>query len=221
MKVCTDACIFGAWLANKNISPKKVLDIGSGTGLLMLMLAQKHSSNFQGIEIDGNCFLQLKENIRNSKWSDRIELTEGDVRNFSSDKKFDFIISNPPFYEKSLNSPSASSNLARHSSHLNLEELLSSIDRNLSPSGSFAVLLPYHRSQEFEVLAAASNFHLIEKLLLKQSPRHNYFRSILHYTKVEASSPLNKELVIQHEAGEYTCEFIELMKDYYLYLSPG
>ncbi len=220
MKVCTDACIFGAWFAKKDLNAKEILDIGSGTGLLVLMLAQKHSSNFQGIEIDSTCFQQLKENVVNSKWSDRVELTEGDIRNFCSEKRFDFIISNPPFYEKSLTSPSAGSNLARHSSHLTLEELLTSIDRNLSTSGSFAVLLPYHRSEEFESLAANKNFYLMEKLSVKQSPAHNYFRSIYHCSRAQDEKISEKEILIQNNSREYTEEFIELLKDYYLYLGP-
>ena len=218
MKVCTDACIFGAWFAKKTISPKNILDLGSGTGLLMLMLAQQHDADFLGIEIDANCFEQLKENLRNSKWSERLEARLGDVRDFRADLKFDFIISNPPFYENSLAASSASSNLARHSSHLKLEELLTAIDRNLSSAGSFAVLLPFHRSEEFEARAEKNKFHLMEKLLVKQSPRHDFFRSILHYSRSKGNTPVQEELVIQNEAGGYTDQFIELLNDYYLYL---
>jgi len=220
MKVCTDACVFGAWFARKDLHAKSILDIGSGTGLLMLMLAQNHPSNFLGIEIDSIGFQQLKENISNSKWSERIELVEGDVRNFSSEGKFDFIISNPPFYENSLTSPSAGYNLARHSSHLTLEELLSTVNLNLSQSGSFGLLLPYHRSKEFERIAKENNFQVVEKVSMRQSPRHNYFRSIYHCSRTHAENISEKEMVIQTERGEYTEEFIELLKDYYLYLRP-
>ena len=218
MKVCTDACLFGAWFAGKDLNAKSILDIGSGTGLLILMLAQKHSSDFQGIEIDSPCFQQLKENISNSKWGDRIELIEGDVRDFSAERKFDFIITNPPFYENSLSSPSVGANLARHSSHLVLEEVLAAVNRNLSASGSFAVLLPYHRSEEFETTVKENDFHLAEKVLVKPSPRHNYFRSIYHCTRTQAEKISEKEIVIQSESGEYTEEVIKLLKDYYLYL---
>jgi len=220
MKVCTDACLFGAWFARKNLHAKSILDIGSGTGLLMLMLAQNHSSDFHGIEIDNFCFQQLKENIGNSKWSDRIELTEGDVRHFSSEWKFDFIVSNPPFYENSLTSPSAGANLARHSSHLTLEELLASINRNLSPSGSFAILLPYHRSEEFESIVKKNDFYVVEKVAVRQSPRHNFFRCIYHCTRTQPEKISENEIVIHHDSGEYTDEFVGLLKDYYLHLRP-
>src|SRR5947208_1018891 len=111
MKVCTDACIFGAWMARKNLSAKNILDIGSGTGLLILMLAQQHNIRIEGIEIDGQCFRQLKQNIEQSKWANRITVHHGDVRNFVANVKFDFIISNPPFHENNLTTPSHTSNL--------------------------------------------------------------------------------------------------------------
>jgi tRNA1Val (adenine37-N6)-methyltransferase len=220
MKVCTDACIFGAWFARKELKAKKILDIGSGTGLLLLMLAQKHSSDFDGIEIDSKCFEQLRENVDNSKWREKVVVIEADVRNFTAESKFDFIISNPPFYERSLSSPFAESNLARHSSHLNLEELLIAIDRNLSSSGSFAVLLPYYRSGEFEELANANGFYLMEKLSVRQFPQQQFFRSIYHCSRVRPENICEVELVIQNDEGNYTEEFIELLKDYYLYLRP-
>ena len=189
MKVCTDACIFGAWMARKNLSAKNILDIGSGTGLLILMLAQQQDIPIEGIEIDGQCFRQLRENIEQSKWADRISLHHGDVRNFVANVRFDFIISNPPFHENSLNTPSRTSNLARHSAELKLEELIVDIDRLLTDEGTFAVLLPYYRTAYFEELASEKNFRLLEKLLLRQSPGHKYFRSILYYSRTNISKP--------------------------------
>ena len=220
MKVCTDACIFGAWFAKKNLSAQNILDIGSGTGLLMLMLAQKQQAQIEGIEIDSTCLEQLQENISQSEWKERVKVHAGDVRSFQSSIKYDFIISNPPFYENSLSSPSAASNLARHSAELNLKELLACIEVNLSANGSFGVLLPYYRTDDFESLAKEKKFYLVEKVLVKQSPNQKYFRSILYYSRISTSKPSQKELLIQNESREYTPEFIELLKDYYLYLQP-
>src|ERR1700722_2146648 len=93
MKVCTDACILGAWFADKAPSYARVLDIGSGTGLLMLMLAQKHKGEIRGIEIDGDAFHQLRENIDNSPWRQQLKVYPGDARTFSFPEKFDFVIS--------------------------------------------------------------------------------------------------------------------------------
>jgi len=218
MKVCTDACVFGAWFARKDLKAKEILDIGSGTGLLMLMLAQKTNSCFQGIEIDPLCFQQLKENIANSAWADRIKIVEGDARELSAGKKFDFIISNPPFHEKNLESESIEVNTARHSKQLSLEELLTAIENNLSKNGSFGILLPYYRVSHFEKMAQEKKFHLIERVLVKQSTHHKFFRGILHFSGKALQNVSEKILTIQESDGQYTKEFVELLKDYYLYL---
>jgi tRNA1Val (adenine37-N6)-methyltransferase len=219
MKVCTDACILGAWFADKAPSYARVLDIGSGTGLLMLMLAQKHKGDIRGIEIDLDAFRQLKDNVAKSPWHQLFKVYPGDVRYFSFPEKFDFIISNPPFYENDLPASSLTANLARHSKELTLSELLEAIDTNLSHKGSFGVLLPYHRTAWFEEQAASRHgFILNEKLLVRQTPRHDFFRSILHFSRQKDNFIPVTELSIQDNTGAYTEDFTELMKDYYLTL---
>jgi tRNA1Val (adenine37-N6)-methyltransferase len=218
MKVCTDACILGAWFADKAPAYAQVLDIGSGTGLLMLMLAQKHKGGIRGIEIDLNAFRQLKDNIDKSPWRHLLKVYPGDIRSFSFPEKFDFIISNPPFYENDLPAASPTANLARHSKELTLSELLEAIDTNLSHNGSFGVLLPYHRTAWFEEQAATQHgFTLKEKLLVRQTPGHEFFRSILCFSRQKDNFIPTSELCIQDNACGYTEDFIELMKDYYLY----
>ena len=218
MKVCTDACILGAWFAEKIPSNSMVLDIGSGTGLLMLMLAQKNKSEIDGIEVDLPSFKQLKENISKSKWKDSLHAFPGDVRSFSFATKYDFIIVNPPFYEGDLVSSSEEKNIARHSRELTLEKLIEVIDNNLSAAGSFGILLPYHRALWFEAVALENNFYAHEKLHIRQTPAHHFFRSIMHFSRNKVNSGVTVELTIQDRKGEYTEEFVELLKDYYLYL---
>jgi len=219
MKVCTDACILGAWFANKTPAYAPVLDVGSGTGLLMLMLAQKHKGPIRGIEIDLDAFHQLKENIGQSPWRQLLKVYPGDVRSFSFPEKFDFIISNPPFYENDLPGATAAANLARHSKELTFSDLLKVMDANLSYRGSFGVLLPYHRTSWFEELAATTyGFRIRERLLLRQTPNHGYFRSILHFCRHRDNFVPTTELTIRNREGSYTDDFSELMKDYYLYL---
>jgi tRNA1Val (adenine37-N6)-methyltransferase len=216
MKVCTDACILGAWFSEKVSSYSRILDIGSGTGLLMLLLAQRHKGDIRGIELDLAAFRQLQDNIAKSPWKEQLKAFPGDVRTFSFPDPFDFIIVNPPFYEGDLAAASESANLARHSKELTLAELLPVIGTNLSPEGSFGILLPYHRTDYFEELAAGHGFSLREKLLVRQTPRHDFFRSILHFSRYrERFVPLT-ELTIKNAEGRYTEEFIELMEDFYL-----
>ena len=219
MKVCTDACILGAWFANKTPPWSQVLDIGSGTGLLMLMMAQKHKGEIRGIELDLDAYRQLKDNIGQSPWRQMLKVFPGDVRSFSFPGKFDFIITNPPFYEGDLAASSDAANLAKHSKELTLAELLAVIDANLTGEGSFGILLPYHRSAWFEEQAASAyGFSLREKLLVRQTPRHDFFRSVLYFSRRPERFVPTSELTIQSSEGNYTEDFTDLMRDYYLYL---
>jgi tRNA1Val (adenine37-N6)-methyltransferase len=219
MKVCTDACILGAWFADKPTDYSRMLDIGSGTGLLVLMLAQKHKGEISGIELNLTAFGQLKNNIEQSPWPHRLTAVFGDVRSFSFPGKFDFIITNPPFYENDQPAVSTAANLARHSKELTLQEVLAAIDANLSGQGSFGILLPYHRTALFEELArTVYGFSLKEKLLVRQSPRHDFFRSILWMSRHPNYFIRESELTIQSGDGGYTADFVGLLKDYYLYL---
>jgi len=218
MKVCTDACILGAWFAEKIPSYSLILDAGSGTGLLMFMLAQKSKAEIHGIEIDIDAYKQSKENIIENKLKDRMKIFPGDFRDYAFPEKYDFIISNPPFYQTSLWSPADKKNIAKHSKELKWEALIKAMDANLKLTGSFGVLLPYQGSEYFEELAVQNNFLLQEKLMVKQTPEHHYFRTILHFSRNKNSNPDVYELMILNEEGDYTNEFKELMKDYYLHL---
>ena len=218
MKVCTDACILGAWFAAKIPEYCTVLDVGSGTGLLMMMLAQRTRSEIYGIEIDLASYKQLKENINQNKWKERLKVFPGDARNYSFPSKYDFIIANPPFFENDLQSEADNEQVAKHSKMLTLDELLLVMDDNLEPNGTFGVLLPFHRWEYFDRMAIFKGFHLTEKLFVKQSPRHGFFRAILHYSRNHESFVPEEHLTIQKEDGAYTEDFKELMKEYYLYL---
>ncbi len=216
MKVCTDACILGAWFAPKIPDLATVLDIGSGTGLQMLMLAQKSESEIHGIEIDLGAFRQLQQNIRASKWKDRLKVFPGDARTYRFPCQYDFIISNPPFYEKDLRAEEEEANLARHSKALTFSELIKIVDQYLLPHGSFGVLLPMHRMEEFTSDCEAASLFLAEKLLVRQTPRHEFFRAVLRFSRFRQRFIPEAELVIQRDNGLYSREFTELMRSYYL-----
>jgi tRNA1Val (adenine37-N6)-methyltransferase len=220
MKVTTDACLFGSLIPtfSKGEGVKNVLDIGTGTGLLSLMLAQKNNDCLiDAIEIDEQAATQAASNFQQSNWSERLKIFNFSAQQFQSNKKYDFIISNPPFFDNDLKSPDAKRNAALHSSELTLEELLNVIQHHLSDNGFFAILLPYHRSEYFENLAIKNDFFLQEQVLVKQTPKHNYFRSMLLFSK-QKTSIQTKEIIIKNESNEYSNEFIELLKDYYLHL---
>ncbi|MBX3255102.1 MAG: methyltransferase [Chitinophagaceae bacterium] len=218
MKVSTDSCIFGAWFAAKALPSTNILDIGAGSGLLTLMLAQKMPATFHAIEKDAGSFEQLEQNIHNSPWNNRITTFHSDAVRFEFPGKYDFIISNPPFYENELRSPDNRKNMAMHDSSLTLDMLIQIIDRNLTQDGSFGILLPYYRKDHFMQLAGEKKFYTLEECHVRQTPQHPYFRSILHFSK--SRQPVNpvRTLTIRNSSNTYTPEFISLLKDYYLAL---
>jgi tRNA1Val (adenine37-N6)-methyltransferase len=216
MKVCTDACLFGAWAA-KNFEkdqPHKILDIGTGTGLLPLMLAQKLSGAIETIEMEKGAYLQASDNISKSKWKERINLIHADVRQYNFRHPFDLIISNPPFYENDLRTAKPVSNMARHNETLTLEALLLIAALHLSVDGSFAVMVPYYRAAYF--ISTADDFNLFPFNIahVKQSTNHSYFRSMIVFKKYPSLNINEKELSIK-DGNNYTTDFMELLKDYY------
>ena len=219
MKVCTDACLFGAWIAQyistKKLVANSVLDIGTGTGLLSLMLAQKvGTAMIDAIEIDPETVQQAAHNFALSPWGNRLNSIEGDVKNISTPNKYSLIISNPPFFEHDLKSTVRSRNVALHDTSLTLSELSFSVRENLLEGGKFAVLLPFHRSTYFEQLAKDNGLFLEHKVLVRQTDKHDYFRAMQLFGRTEVSTA-ESELSIKVN-GEYTDEFVEILSDYYL-----
>lgn len=221
MKVCTDACLFGSLLPvpTKNAEPiHRVLDIGTGTGLLSLMYAQRNiHAEIDAVEIEKNAYEQANQNFTQSKWNDRLKIFHTDIRSFVPGKKYDLIISNPPFYENELLSNEKNKNIAKHDEGLTLKDLTGIIKKHLAPTGTFAVLLPWHRIKYFEELASGNNFFVQEKFLIRQTPIHNFFRGVLFFSNTSPGTKTT-ELIIKNNDENYTKEFSELLKDYYLKL---
>jgi tRNA1Val (adenine37-N6)-methyltransferase len=228
MKVTTDACLFGGWVAENfchlNISsePLHALDIGTGTGLLSLMIAQKVNALIDAIEIDNAAVSQAAGNFAASKWSERLKVIAGDVTTYAFERQYDLIFSNPPFYENDLRSPDAAINYARHDTALTLTALAAVVSRLLKQQGNFAVLLPYHRHTQF--LQEAAREHLLPEkyLFIKPTPKHQYTRVMQLYKKVSDHSaeqqPVSGELIIKEVHHSYSPAFISYLEDYYLSL---
>ncbi len=228
MKVCTDACLFGAIAARMpavnsqhvgNIAKTLYcLDIGTGTGLLSLMFAQKNSTaKIDAVEINRDAAEQAKQNIQASPWADRIQVFNEDILTFNPGKQYEYIISNPPFFEDDLQSPDEAKNNAKHDTTLTLLQLLNFVDTHLTPDGFFAVLLPYHRVTYFIEEAINTGFHLSRQILIRQTIKHKFFRGILVFNR-EEKEPHRSEIIIKNLEHNYTPEFSEALKDYYLFL---
>jgi tRNA1Val (adenine37-N6)-methyltransferase len=223
MKVTTDACLFGGWVAEEiqsGTTPcKNILDIGTGSGLLALMVAQKNPAPIiDAIEIDDNAAEQAKANITLSPWDEKVRIIQGDVKSYSFTKQYDYIISNPPFYENELKSDDERRNIALHQEGLLLDELFFLIKKNLKPDGYFSLLLPYKRNDEMELLLKKHSLFLTKKIFVRQTPKHDHFRIIIKGSIEIPKSILTDEICITNENQHYTPEFIALIKDYYLNL---
>jgi tRNA1Val (adenine37-N6)-methyltransferase len=218
MKVSTDACIFGAWLASLKLAAREILDIGSGTGLLMAMLAQQWEGRFTGIEIDEAAARQASVNLADTPWSGRLAVVQGDVRRYPFEHSFDCILSNPPFYERQLTSEDGRVNLARHSSQLTLEALMTAIRANLEPGGHVAILLPFDRAAAWTGLAIRQGLWLRQRLDLRQTPDHGFFRSCMLFREGQGGTCILENMTIQDGRGAYTEAAVALLQPYYLYL---
>jgi tRNA1Val (adenine37-N6)-methyltransferase len=222
MKVTTDSCLFGAWVSERvsifEPGTVKALDIGTGTGLLSLMLAQKINCSVDAIELDKNAFEQAQENINSSLWKNRINIVHADAGEFVFPSHYDIIISNPPFYENELKSGDAKKNMAHHAG-LSLQQLLGSVKINLYDEGKFYLLLPYKRNEEIEKLVNSNGLSIIQKTLVRQSVNHDFFRIMIEGVHEQNKKEMIvDELAIRNGKDQYTKEFIDLLKDYYLHL---
>jgi tRNA1Val (adenine37-N6)-methyltransferase len=223
MKVCTDACLFGAWAAaDAQIqSAKNILDIGSGTGLLSLMIAQQSTAHITAIEIEAGAFEQTKTNFDLSPWKNRLDVIHSSIQDYASNNKqnlFDCIITNPPFYEGDLNSPDSTKNLAAHSTALPWDDLAKSTTSLLQENGAWYVLVPTLRAYTMQKLASTYGLQLSEECLMYNDAKHLPIRAMLKFVKQKEASMQRDKIVIKNADQTYTTEFSNYLKEYYLHL---
>lgn len=218
MKVTTDACILGG-LVSSELSPKTILDIGAGTGLLSLMMAQKFpEALIQAVEIDQSAYLQARKNIENSFWKDRIRLFNTPIQEWVSKESFDLIVCNPPFFHRSLTSPDLQINLARHGDSLSQEDLVQELEKRLAPDGTVYVLYPEAEGISFS--ASLKNLSVNEVIGIYNHPKdvdRNVFRQVRRLS-FDKRTVEERTFCIRNNNKEYTDSFTELLSDYYLYL---
>jgi tRNA1Val (adenine37-N6)-methyltransferase len=216
MKVTTDACILGAYAPAPEVGV--ILDIGAGTGLLSLMLAQRTRSTIDAVEVDPSAFSQLVQNIEGSKWKDRIHPILVDIKKYRTETKYDFIICNPPFFSNHLHSPFREKNVARHDLSLDTAGLLDAAQRLVGPEGIFTVLIPYGQLNDFSRKAGRTGFHLSSQLLIRARPDKPFNRVLLVFETTEARKIETEILSVNNENGEYSDFFRQLLSSFYLHL---
>ncbi|MCS6796560.1 MAG: methyltransferase [Raineya sp.] len=218
MKVSTEACILGAFTFAEN--PQKALDIGTGTGLLALMLAQRFPQcHIDAVEIEKNAFKEACQNIQNSPFSKQIKVFHTSIQYFAqtcSTQKYDLIICNPPFYENHLLSPNEQLNQALHQKSLYLHELAEILAQLLQKQGKAWVLLPPFSMNNFVLLAEKQQLFPQNCLQIFHSPKHPLLRKIVAFG-FERKEYEIQNLFIYDEQNTYTPTFRNLLKDFYLH----
>lgn len=214
MKVGTDGVLLGAWADVTNAA--QILDVGTGTGLVALMLAQRADNAFiTAVEIDKNAALQAEENINLSQWKQRMEVLQTDFRKLSTDKKYDLIVSNPPYFTNSLQSPDDKRNSARHDNQLTHSELLSKCSELLSPSGKLAVIVPVNVCENIKQSANSNGLYLSRQTNIVTVPGKEPKRCLMEFSRADTPCSVTS-LVIEEKRHVYSNEFKELLKDFYL-----
>ena len=219
MKVGTDGVLLGAWV---NIDPwvESVLDIGTGTGVIALQMAQRSEAELiDALEIETNAFEQAVENFENSDWSNRLFCYHGSLQEFREeiDEKYDLIISNPPYFNDSFKALKEDRTIARHTDQLNFFELLSSSATLLSEKGNCAFIIPYKEEENFIQIARNNGLYPSRITRVRGHNKSALKRSLLQLSSKDISPEIN-ELTIELERHVYTAPYVDIVKDFYLKL---
>jgi len=218
MKVGTDGVLLGAWADVENTS--NILDIGTGSGLIALMLAQRSKANITAIDIDKNAVIQAKKNAENSQWANRMKVIESDLMEFSNstNQQFDLIVSNPPYFKNSLETPELARTIARHATTDFHNQIIISSLKLLSDNGKLCLILPISEGNECIRFAQSNGLNCSKKITVYPKFNSDAKRLLIELSKQETTC-FESEITIESPVRHcYTNEFITLVKDFYLKL---
>ncbi len=217
MKIGTDSVLLGAWTSlNKQAS--RILDIGAGTGVIALMMAQRSDAlQIDAIEIDDDSYEQCVDNFENSPWPDRLFCYHASLLEFAEeiDETYDLIVSNPPYYSEDFKSKNEQRDLARFQDALPFEHLISCTAKLLSDKGIFSVIIPHKEENHFIKSAAKVNLFPKRILQVKGNPSSKIIRSLVEFSFTK-SEIKKEEIIIETSRHQYTENYINLTKDFYL-----
>lgn len=215
MKIGTDGILIGAWV---NISKKiKALDIGSGTGIISIMLCQRNLNlELDSIELSPSAIMDAKINIENCDWKKRIKLFHQDLKDFYPDSNYDLIVSNPPYFKKSLQPSNSERSKARHQNDLKLEDILKFSKQNLTKDGSLNIILPFEQKKEAKEFAKKYGLNSIRECAVYPKPDKAPHRILIEFSKNENKQIIKESLVIE-KAGRhnYSEDYKKLTREFY------
>lgn len=217
MKIGTDGVLLGAWASLGN-TPLSILDIGAGTGLIALQLAQRsQTETIDAIEFDGDAYEQCVENFEASPWADRLFCYHASLDEFVTeiDERYDLVVSNPPFYTAQFSSGDKARDTARQNLALPFNELVKGVKQLLSTNGSFATIIPFKEEQGFVALASKNDLYLNRMTRVRGNRTAPIKRSLLQFSFKE-TTVVENELLIEFARHEYTQDYIELTAPFYL-----
>ena len=215
MKLGTDGVLLGAWVAVEE-SDRRILDIGTGTGVIALMMAQRaESAHITAVEIDPPSAADARDNVAASPWSDRVTVEVCDIADYDPGVRFDLILTNPPYFSESLLPPDNGRAAARHTESLTFGTLADSAVRLLAPHGRFALILPTAEAVRFRTLAVARGLYPQRMTEVWSTPRSGAIRMLAEYGTVPLPEPPAADKIVIDDGG-FTAEYRELTKDFYL-----
>lgn len=215
MKVGTDAVLLGAWTNVQNA--KNILEIGTGSGVISIMLAQRSEVKIEAIDIDKNSVDQASDNFKISPWDKHLSAKHFSLKKFMIENKnrYDLIVSNPPFFIDSLKSPNKNKTLSKHTDELSYSDLIQGLIHFLSPQGRACIILPYNESKSFINLARIENLYLNKQLLIKPKKDKVANRVLMEISFKKASLNEN-EIYLRELDNSFSDDYKNLSKDYYL-----
>ena len=210
LRIGTDAMLLGSWAHPAGSA--KILDIGTGCGVLALMMAQKSGAAIEAIDIDPESISEAAGNFACSPWHDRLSAILTPLQYFSAHEVggYDFIITNPPFFANFLKSPSARKNTARHSDALTHDDLARNVARLLAPGGSFALILPSVVAPSFRLLCEKHGLHLRRSVNVCPRPAGASVRTLMEYARYECTCVVEPPLTLRSPDGSFTREYLAL-----------
>ncbi|MFP4605449.1 MAG: tRNA1(Val) (adenine(37)-N6)-methyltransferase [Bacteroidales bacterium] len=215
MKVGTDGVLLGAWV--KLSGEKSILDAGTGTGVIALMMAQRCKAHVDAVEIDEMAAKQAQENIKQSPWSSRIKVFHTALQDFAPGKEYDLIISNPPYFSNNLRNPNEKKSKARHDVSLNMDEFLIASEKLLSRDGKLALIMPFEEGKSFIQKAPEKGIHCIRKTNVKPTPNKQTKRILMEFSRKKIPFTENSITIENNKRHDYTNDYISLTKDFYLH----